>query len=84
MARRTVLSCDICGETQDVGTLVVSHPRHPSWEMEVCRDCYIRRFSPRNFRHARTTSRTAGRPLVRLQRTVLPKQPDATPTAESG
>ena len=85
MGKRTTLVCDLCGSEENVSTLVVSYSKVRSWEMEVCVNCYRGRFAAEKYPHARTMTYTAGRPHVRLKRTVLPPQPrqPVTRSAES-
>lgn len=85
MGSRTITYCDMCGRDLDgPSKLIVSHPSVKSWEADVCDECYAREYSWRGKRQATPTTLTAGRPQVRLARTVLPPQPTLTPQEGSG
>ena len=84
MGSRTLLVCDLCGSTKDVSTLVVAYAKARNWEMEVCLDCYRKNFAAQHWPHARSMTSTAGRPHVRLKRTVLPPQPGQEVTHSAG
>jgi hypothetical protein len=75
----------MCGADLDgPRKLIVSHPSVKSWEVDLCDACYDQYYSWQGRREATPTIKTAGRPQVRLHRTVLPPQPGATPQAASG